>query len=494
MEGHLGNLIDHEKTWAAQRVESNTEEEVQKIHVIHGPLNSEAVRVLRAELNDAASSKCIMLVGPELKRSKTDDGSKWTITFTEKDLNRIQLPHNDAFVITLRIGTFNVRRILVDQVPLIGFSGALVWPLGMITLPVRAGLVVLDMEFVVVDVPSPYNAIVRHTWLHKLKAITSTYHQVVRFIGANGRQEDVYGDQTAAKRCYVNAVRSSKQTSRVNLIEVPEAPVLEDVSRPADEKAEEDLITFLITEDSSRFFLIGSSLCETDRNETFDFLQRNIKVFAWTPYEMPGIDPSFICHELNIDWAKHPIVQKARRSSPIHSEAVINEVNRLLNAKAIREVQYPRWLANTVVVKKKNGKWRVCVDYSNLNDACPKDFFPLPRIDQLVDATASHARLSFMDAYRGYHQIAMSEGDVDNAAFITPHGIFGYLVMPFGLKNVGATFQRMITKMFERLLGDTMMAYIDDMVVKSMVASDHLAHLAEAFEILKKHKLCLNAE
>lgn len=142
-------------------------------------------------------------------------------------------------------------------------------------------------------------------------------------------------------------------------------------------------------------------------------------------------------------------MQKARRSSPIHFEAVIEEVAHLLNTRAICEVQYPKWLANIVVVKKKNGKWRVFVDYSNLNDAYPKDFFPHLRIDQLVDATAGHARLSFMDGYRGYHQIAMSEDNVENTAFIAPHDIFKYLIMPFGLKNAGATFQRMITKMFE---------------------------------------------
>ncbi|XP_058181365.1 uncharacterized protein LOC131299808 [Rhododendron vialii] len=239
----------------------------------------------------------------------------------------------------------------------------------MITLPVRAGSVTLETEFVVVDVPSPYNAIVGCTWLHKLKAIASTYHQVVRFIGTHGHQKDLYRDQTVAKKCYVNAVQSNKQASRVNLIEAPEAPILEDVGKPADDKTIKDVATILITEDGSRFFL------------------------------MPGVDPSFICHELNIDRAKRPVLQKARRSSPLHSEAVIEEVNRLLNAGAIREVQYPKWLANTVVVKKMNGKWRVCIDYSNLNDACPKDFFPLPCIDPFVDATSGHERLSFLDAY-----------------------------------------------------------------------------------------------
>jgi hypothetical protein len=256
----------------------------------------------------------------------------------------------------------------------------------------------------------------------------------------------------------------------------------------------EDLVTVPVTEDGTRFFLVGAGLTDSEREQLVSFLKSNISVFAWTPYEMPGVDPSFICHELNVDPSRKPIIQRTRRSSPVHADAVIEEVEKLLEANAITEVQYPKWLANTVVVKKKNGKWRVCVDYTNLNDACPKDCFPLPRIDQLVDATSGHARLSFMDAYRGYHQIAMKESDIEKTAFMTPRGVFGYRVMPFGLKNAGATYQRMVTKMFERQLGDTMEAYIDDMVIKSKVETDHLAHLAEAFEILKKHGLKLNAE
>ena len=91
----------------------------------------------------------------------------------------------------------------------------------------------------------------------------------------------------------------------------------------------------------------------------------------------------------------------------MHVEAVEEEVDRLLEARAIREVHYPTWLSYTVVVKKKNGQWRVCVDFTSLNKACPNDSFPLPKIDQLVDATSGHGRMSFLDAYRGYHQIAM---------------------------------------------------------------------------------------
>lgn len=175
-----------------------------------------------------------------------------------------------------------------------------------------------------------------------------------------------------------------------------------------------------------------------------------------------------------------------------HAEVVTEEVKNLLEAGVIEEVQYPRWISNTVVVPKKNGKWRVCVDYKTVNRACPKDSFPFPRIDQLVDLTAGHQRFSFLDVYRGYHQIAMYEPDREITSYTTPRGLYCYKVMPFGLKNAGATFQRMVTKMFASLLGRTMEAYIDDMVVKSKEKSQHLADLVEMFATLKHHKLRLN--
>ena len=98
-----------------------------------------------------------------------------------------------------------------------------------------------------------------------------------------------------------------------------------------------------------------------------------------------------------------PVVQKGRRISPLHQEGVCEEVDWLIKARAIKEIFYPTWLSNTVVVKKKNGKWRVCIDFTDLNKACPKDPFPLPKIDQLVDATSGHQRMSFLDAFQGYH-------------------------------------------------------------------------------------------
>ena len=117
------------------------------------------------------------------------------------------------------------------------------------------------------------------------------------------------------------------------------------------------------------------------------------------------------------------------------------------------------------------------MDYTDLNDACPKDSFPLPRIDQIVDASSGHGMLSFLDAFSGYHQIPMYRPDAEKMAFITPHGLFYYNVMSFGLKNAGAMYQRLVTKMFKPLLGKIMEVYIDDMLVKFKQRSDHDTHL-----------------
>ena len=135
----------------------------------------------------------------------------------------------------------------------------------------------------------------------------------------------------------------------------------------------------------------------------------------------------------------------------------------------------------------------MCVDLTELNKAFPKDPFPMPRIDQLVDATVGHPQMSFLDAFQGYHQIPLALEDQEKTAFVTPTRNYHYKVMPFGLKNVGSTYQRMMTKMFEPQLGKNIEVYIDDMVVKSKVASEHVGDLRSIFEILREHKLRLNA-
>ena len=155
----------------------------------------------------------------------------------------------------------------------------------------------------------------------------------------------------------------------------------------------------VIDDDPEKFFQVGIQLPPQEKQELIEFLRKNVNVFAWNAYEAPGIDPDFICHHLNVNPSIILRKQLPRRLSKDCYEAVKDEVTKLKQAGVIKEVFYPEWLANTVVVKKKSGKWRMCVDFRDLNKACLKDPFPLPQIDQLVDATVSHPRMSFLDAF-----------------------------------------------------------------------------------------------
>ena len=145
-------------------------------------------------------------------------------------------------------------------------------------------------------------------------------------------------------------------------------------------------------------------------------------------------------HKLNVVLFPRPIRQRVRRFHPDHHQVIQTEVYNLLKVGFIREIKYHEWLANVVVVPKKGGKWTVFIDYTDFNDAYPKDSFLLPLIDQIVDLSAGNGMLSFLDAFSGYHQIPMYSPDGEKIAFITPHGLFCYNVMLFGLKNVEETY------------------------------------------------------
>ena len=133
--------------------------------------------------------------------------------------------------------------------------------------------------------------------------------------------------------------------------------------------------------------------------------------------------------------------------------AIGEEIVKLLAVEFIKEVYHPEWLANPILVQKKSGKWRMHVDYMGLNKSCPKDLFPLPRIDQVVDSISGCETFCFLDAYYGYHQIMMKESDQLTTSFITPFRLFCYVTMLFGLKNVGATYHRCMLKCFKDLIG-----------------------------------------
>ncbi|XP_059627710.1 uncharacterized protein LOC132270548 [Cornus florida] len=438
------------------------------------------------------------------------------ITFSEEDDKGIHQPHDDLLVVSMVVANFTVRRILIDngssadilflrayeklkigreklrpmKSPPVGFSGDKVYPLGAVTLPVTAGAnpkqVTVMVDFVVVDCPSSYNIILERTTLNAMKAITSTYHLLMRFPTEYGMGE-IRGDQTMARECYVASLRKikSQETFTIEGLEGKDIPDFHR-AEPTEELEE------VILGEPKKKVSIGSLLPPGIKDELTQFLRKNQDVFAWVHEDMQGIDPTIMEHRLNVNPDFKPVRQKRRTFALERNQAISEEVEKLLKADFIQEVYYPDWLANVVLVKKANGKWRLCVDFTDLNKACPKDSFPLPRINMLIKGTAGHELFSFMDAYSGYNQISMYTSDREKTAFITDRGLYCYKVMPFGLKNAGATYQRLVNAMFKHQIGRNMEVYVDDMLVKSLKAEDRLTDLQETFEVLRSHKMKLN--
>jgi hypothetical protein len=217
-------------------------------------------------------------------------------------------------------------------------------------------------------------------------------------------------------------------------------------------------------------------------------------VFAWSAKDLTGVDRNFIEHKLNINPSVKPRKQKLRKMSDDKVIAVKSEVQRLLDATIIREVMYPKWLATTVLVKKKNGKWRMCIDFTDLNKATPKDNYPLRRMDQVVDSMANAAVMSLLDCFSGYHQCWMAKEDEEKTSFITPFRTFCFVQMPEGLKNAGSTFTRMIGTMFKPQISRNIQAYVDNLIIKSANRANHVSDLAETFTNMRRAGLKLNPE
>src|SRR5438132_4709929 len=212
------------------------------------------------------------------------------------------------------------------------------------------------------------------------------------------------------------------------------------------------------------------------------------------PSDMLGVPREVIEHSLNVKEGAKLVKQQLHRFAQDRKEAIRDELTKLTAANFIREVYHPDWLANPVLVKKKNGKWRMCVDYTDLNNACPKDPFRLPRIDQVVDLTTGSELLCFLDAYSGYHQVSLAKSDCIKTLFITPFGAYCYIMMPLGLKNAGATYQRAMQRCLHDQLGCNVEAYVDDIIIKSWVKEDLISDLPETFTNLRRFRWKLNPE
>ncbi|XP_015945427.1 uncharacterized protein LOC107470543 [Arachis duranensis] len=451
------------------------------------------------------------------------------MTFGSTDFNHTDANYDDPVVISIQLGDLIVRKVLLDpgssadvlffttfekmklsnkilqpyHGDLVGFSGERVPVLGSVWLQTTLGEQPLfktqDIQYLVVDCFSPYNLILGRPFLNKFTAIVSTVHLCVKFPVQDNLVATIHGDLHEARQCYNTSLKPIKRNNLVQVNSIqPDQPSLTEIDPRADFEdrpmPNEDLAKVNLTEDPAKYTFMGTSISKEEKESLTTFLRQNADLFAWTSADMPGIDPSVITHRLAINPEVRPVSQKKRNLGAEKRLASLAEVKKLIAANFIREIRFTTWLANVVMVKKSNGKWRMCVDFTDLNRACPKDAYPLPCIDTLVDNSCGYGSLSFMDAYSGYNQILMHPSDKDKTAFITEYGNYCYNVMPFGLKNAGATYQRLMNKVFENQIGRNIEVYVDDMVAKTMVGNSHIQDLAEIFGQIRRYNMRLNPE
>ncbi|GJY69036.1 reverse transcriptase domain-containing protein [Tanacetum coccineum] len=299
---------------------------------------------------------------------------------------------------------------------------------------------------------SPYNALLGRTGMRSLGVVASTIHSMIKFPTSNGiatiattretlrECRQIEEAQALSRHARVTDPTPMQTSSEVINPRVSLAPVETRPRRPGKEPMQLDdmeerqqldkgrkppksgVEEKIVVNDNypEQLVTIGGGLSAECRHALIHTLRKNVDVFAWIPSDMTD-----------------------RR------KVVTNEVNEWLKAGIVRRVRYPTWVANPVLVKKVDGSWRMCIDFKDLNKACPNDLYPLPEIDWKIESLMGFQYKCFLDSYKGYHQIQMTKKDEEKTAFHTEEGVFCYTNMPFGLKNAGATYQRLVDSAFK---------------------------------------------
>ncbi|KAL0455923.1 UNVERIFIED_CONTAM: hypothetical protein Slati_0931500 [Sesamum latifolium] len=331
-----------------------------------GPVGDDSHHARNAEIRRAHSEAITKILDVEA----TEDTP--IIQFGRAERSGPRSTHNDALVITALLANYEVERIFIDSES---------------SADILFGKAFDQMQLG--DAPLE-------------EAVISMYHMKIKFSTPGGVGE-VQGDPVQSRRCYVEAVRKGQKRGPNELLEEPPQ---EKRSREGD--IEEDL----------------------DTNQGSPPRVQPVEELLSIELDLEGIDPEVISHHLNIDPHVKSVKQKKRHFGPEKDKIIQAEIDKLVAAGHVEEIQYPEWLSNVVLVPKPGGKWRMCIDFRDLNKACPKDFYSLPRIDQLVDSTSGCELLSMMDASQGYHQIMLAPEDRKRVSFITSAGIllYGYAI------------------------------------------------------------------
>jgi hypothetical protein len=281
----------------------------------------------------------------------------------------------------------------------------------------------------------PYNAIMGRGSINKFEAAIHRLYHCMKIPGPQG-VITVYGNQQTARNIERDFVLGQRNIHCLTA----QHEVFEGTCLVADEKVKAQLqsndrtkVVPLDLATPKQTVVISKDLTSRDEEKLISCLSRNKDVFAWSALDLVGVSCTIIEHGLGIDPSVRPKKQRLHKMSDEKTEAAKAEVHRLLEANFIEPIAYPTWLANVVMVQKKSGKWRMCIDFTSLNKACPKDNFPLPRIDKIVDSATGCEVMSLLDCFSGYHQIYMKEEDKASTSFITPFDTYCFIRMPEGL-------------------------------------------------------------
>ncbi|XP_038679469.1 uncharacterized protein LOC119980745, partial [Tripterygium wilfordii] len=427
------------------------------------------------------------------------------LSFTEDDIPPEGMGHNKALHISAMCRGKELASILVDNgsslnilpketfeklpidrsylrpVPMVvrAFDGTRREIMGEIEIPLQVASVTFNVPFVVMDISPTYSCLLGRPWIHTAGAVPSSLHQMLKFIHDG--------------RVYIVKGQSEWMVASLEIEILPEmlrqVNQEEKIIQPHQEVTE---VVNLGTEMEKKEVKVGAAFEGENKKKLIDLLHNYQDVFAWSYQDMPGLDTSIVVHKLPLILECTLVKQKLRRLKADMLLKIRDEVKKQFDAGFLAVARYPEWVANIVPVPKKDGKVRMCVDYRDLNRARPKDNFPLPHIDVLVDNTARHSNFSFMDGFSGYNQIKMAPEDREKTTFITLWGTFCYKVMSFGLKNAGATYQRAMVTLFHDMMHREVEVYVDDMIAKSKEGEDHIVNLQKLFDRLRKHQLKLN--
>ncbi|XP_075645316.1 uncharacterized protein LOC142616303 [Castanea sativa] len=377
---------------------------------------------------------------------------------------------------TLEVVGLTSRRILGAPIEITGFGGSAESTEGYVQLALRVGPIVALTIFHVINSKVSYHVLLGRPWLHKYRFIPSTYHQCIKG-RLNGRPIRIPANLNPFSQGEVNFVETMFYDKLEPNNESPtlgtlRAPVLEE----EEEEEEEDGgnaydLRDLLDKKRQKKETSSSrsrewSADSTGKGTAGSLTQEICGCIRMTYDEMPGLDPKLVVHSLNVDPGVKPAIQPARVFHTDTEAQITQEVKKLLATAFIKPIQHLKWLSNIVPIKKKNGQIQCCVDFRNLNKACPKDEFPLPNVDLCVDSGVGNSMFSFMDGYNGYSQICMAAKDAKKTAFRTPIENFHYIMMPFGLKNAGATYQQTMIAIFHDIVHKEMENYVDNIVVK----------------------------